>query len=913
MGQIQSSVGLVTGIAIEDTVNQLMDINAIPRNNLQSRTELLQQEQTAVTELMTLVVGVQLTTDRLGQSSLFNATKAESSNTSALTVNSSGSPAAGNYSFIPVRQAQSQQLSSSLFASQDQTLSSGEVVIHTGGFLDESANLDTLNGGQGVDRGFIRITDRSGISESIDLRFAQSANDVVDAINGADNLRVVASLEGDHFVLTDISGSTTNNLTIEEIGGGTTAADLGFSGVSVASSTATGASVQSLVSATPISSLRDGRGLDFPATGDALQFSLQDGSTVSFSTTLNSNTASLGQLIDEINTAGAGSIEARISADGKSIELEDLTSGGNTFSVSSPTGDLAEQLGLDNTSVGGVVTGDKLIAGLNDVLLSSLNGGEGLGTLGQITITDRSGASDTIDLAGTETIQDVLDAINASTADVSASLNASKTGILLTDTTGSTASDLIIADADASNSATALNIEGSFAQTDVDSSSLNLQFVTRNTKLADFNQGQGVPASTINFTDSNGATASLNLVSKAPETIGEVIDEINSLGLGISASINDAGDGIVIEDTAGGTGTLSIEDTSTGTAAAALGIAGEASAITIGGSAATGIDGSQTIRIATTATTSVSDLATAINALDDGPISASILNLNSAGGVRLLLNSNATGRAGRVTIDSDVGVGFTETAAARDALLAFGASESSGGVLVSSSDNSFTGLVDGLNFEVTGASTSPVTVTVSDNSEAITGQIETFVDQFNKLRDRLDELTVFDSTTQSVGLLFGKNSALRIDIAYSGLFSRAIRGAGDIGSLGQLGIRLTEQGKLSFDRTKFDAEYSQNSAAVEEFFTTETSGFAARAKTVADSLAGVDGGALLTRSTTLSTQIDQNNSRIASLDLRLSKQRTRLLTQFYNMETTIARLQQNLTALNPLQVIPPLSSAGSSG
>lgn len=909
MGQIQSSIGLVTGIAIEDTVNQLMDVNSIPRNNLFSRTELLQQEQTAVTELMTLVVGVELTTNRLGQASLFNVTKAESSNTNVLSVQSSGSPAPGNYSFVPVRQAQSQQLSSSLFASQDQTLSAGEVVIHTGGFLDESANLDTLNGGQGIDRGYIRITDRSGASKSIDLRFAQTANDVVDAINATDDLRVVASIEGDHFVLTDVSGATTNNLSVEEVGNSTTAADLGFSGVSVAANSATGTSLQSLVDATPISSLRDGRGLDFPTSGDALQFSLQDGSSFNFSTTLDSNNASLGQLIDELNTAGAGNIEARVSSDGKSIEIADLTSGGNTFAVSSPSGSLAEQLGLDNSPVSGVITGDKLIAGLNDVLLSSLNGGSGLGTLGQVTITDRSGASDTIDLSSAETLQDVIETINASSAGVTASLNSTKTGIEIVDTTGSTASNLILANADGTNSATALQIEGSFAQSSVDSESLNLQFVTRNTKLSDFNQGQGVVLNTINFTDSRGVTAALNLLSKGPQTIGEVIDEINDLSLSITASLNDTGDGIVIEDTGNGSGKLTIEDVGTGTAAAVLGIAGEGSAITVNGASATGIDGSQTIRIATTAETSVSDLATAINELSNSPVSASILNLNSSGGVRLLLNSNATGIAGRVAIDSDVGVGFTETAAAADALLAFGASEASGGVLVSSSDNNFSDIVDGLEFTVNGASTSPVTVTVTENGDAVTEQIETFVEQFNKLRDRLDELTAFDSTTQTVGLLFGKNSSLRVDVAYSGLFSRAIRNAGDISSLGQLGIRLNEQGKLTFDKTKFTAEYSQNSAAVQEFFTKEDTGFSARAKTVADSLAGVETGALLNRSTTLSNQIDQNNSRIANLDVRLSKQRTRLLTQFYNMETSIARLQQNLSALNQLQVIPPLSSA----
>jgi flagellar hook-associated protein 2 len=84
-------------------------------------------------------------------------------------------------------------------------------------------------------------------------------------------------------------------------------------------------------------------------------------------------------------------------------------------------------------------------------------------------------------------------------------------------------------------------------------------------------------------------------------------------------------------------------------------------------------------------------------------------------------------------------------------------------------------------------------------------------------------------------------------------------------------------------------------------------GFSAKARQVADSLAAVGTGALLNRTSTLNNQIEQNNERVASMDLRLDRQRNRLLKQFYDMELTIARLQQNLSALNQLQVIPPIS------
>ncbi len=119
---------------------------------------------------------------------------------------------------------------------------------------------------------------------------------------------------------------------------------------------------------------------------------------------------------------------------------------------------------------------------------------------------------------------------------------------------------------------------------------------------------------------------------------------------------------------------------------------------------------------------------------------------------------------------------------------------------------------------------------------------------------------------------------------------------------------MNDTGKLEFDQDKFAARLAQDPSAVQEFFTNESSGFAAKAKSVADGLAGIESGALLSRSNALQTQIEQNVNRLGAFDIRLDKQRTRLLTQFYNMETAIAKLQTNLTALNQLQIIPPLGS-----
>jgi flagellar hook-associated protein 2 len=905
MAGIQSSNGIITGIDIQGTVTQLLNLAAQPRTRLADATKQLQNQQVALTSLTALVVGVQLTTDRLGQAGLFTSSTATSSNSTALKVTVTGTPIAGSHTFVPVRQASAQQLTSALLGSKDELVGAGEVVIHQGGFLDDSANLDSLNGGAGVARGSIRITDRSGASETVDLRFAQTINDVVDAINKTDGLRVVASVSGDRLKLTDTSsGSAT--LSVSEVSGGTTATDLGLSAISTTAATATGTSIQSLSNRTSLSALLDKRGLALPATGAALKFDLKDGTSVEFTSTLNPNTATLGDLLSAINTAGNGKLTASISSDGKTIAFTDTTAGSNNFAISNPNGSLAKALGIEQSVSGSTITSERLVAGLNDVLLSSLNGGKGLGALGKLTLTDRANVSATVDLTSAKTLGEVIDVINQAGNGVRAQLNRSRTGIEIVDTTGSTTNQLAVTNfADSTNTATKLQIAKSVSADSINSGSLNRQWVSENTLLADWNKGKGVSFGSIRITDSAGVESAVNFKQIVPKTVGDVLKAINDLAVGVEAKINETGDGILLVDTAGGTSQLKVLDVGTGKSAQQLGIAGTAKDLTVNSVAVSGIDGTQTLRIDTTETTTVTQLTEQLNALA-GPVNASLLSFGNSG-VRLVLNGTQTGAIGRVALDSTLNLGFSETVTAKDALLAYGASDSTGGVLVSSSTNEFDNIVSGVKLEVLASATTSVTVGVSKSSEGIAKQLKTVVEQYNKVRDKIKSDASYDSTTKTAGILFGTSSVLRVDLAFGKLFSGQIQGAGSIKSITQLGVRLNDQGRLEFDETKLNAALESDPAAVQEFFTKEKTGFSAKAKDVADTLAGVKNGALLSRSQALQAKIDQNNSRIDSFTTRLDKQRTRLLNQFYNLETAISKIRNNLTAINSISSVTATS------
>jgi flagellar capping protein FliD len=100
-------------------------------------------------------------------------------------------------------------------------------------------------------------------------------------------------------------------------------------------------------------------------------------------------------------------------------------------------------------------------------------------------------------------------------------------------------------------------------------------------------------------------------------------------------------------------------------------------------------------------------------------------------------------------------------------------------------------------------------------------------------------------------------------------------------------------------------------AAVEQLFTDSTRGIAAKLKSTIDQLAGEDSSLLESRAKSLADVIKTNNDRITFMDERLTRQRERLLLMFAQLESTIAAMQQNLTALAGLQIIPPLTSTSS--
>jgi len=901
MGRISTSVGLISGLPIEDIVNQLIAVESRPRDLAEAQVANLTDRKTALLAISAQILTLQFSGSKLSDKSIIAARTATSSAPTLLSATVAAGAPLGSYQFVPVRQVQNQQYLSNGFSSADSLVGAGTVTVKLGGFLDRSAAFESLNGGLGVQRGSIRITDRSGASAVIDLKTARTIGDVLDAINGSDGVAVIASAVGDSLVLTDNTGLTASDLKVDEVGVGTTAADLGLLG-SVASNTLTGNDIVYLSGALDLDFLNDGNGLRSRAGIDDFRIAKKDGTTVD----VNVSTAeTLQDVVDLINNDAENNGDLVASLSGDSIVLTDSFVSPVPLTVTAINGsNSAYDLGIVGSEQGGgVLTGTRIHAGLNTVLLNSLDGGfsTGIGdtqfTGGLLDLTG-SGGSTTIDLSAAETLHDVISGINGAGVGLTAQLNAAGNGITITDA----ASGAITISDQTGNTAAFLGITAAAAASPVESGDRNLRYINEHTSLDRLNGGDGLRRGVITITDSSGAISDVDLTDTAITTVGDVIDRLNLSGIGVSARINDTGDGILLEDIAAGGGELIVADKDSTTAAELrlLGSDGLSGRIDGAYRYTVTFDGTDTL---TTAVTKIAN--------SGAPIAAGVLN--DGGTVNpfsLFVSATRSGELGRVLIDPGAtNLQLTKLVEGTDALLGLGTTlNGAPQKLVSSRSNAFFDVLPDLSIDILGTSTSPVTVSVTRDDAVVTDAVQEFVDNFNKTADAISDATSFNPDTSERAVLQADRTASALSRTLFDLGAHSFGNSGDsIRLLSDIGVKL-KNGQLTFDSSVLQEKLANEPTAVEQFFDTANVGLAERLDTVLDAITDSIDGTIAQRATVLDEQITDLNERVDRLNLQLESRRQRLLQQFLLTEQILAQLQTQQDALSRIAPLPQVGS-----
>ena len=813
MGRITSGVGLVSGINSRDIIDQLIAVEGRPRRLLEARIEQANTRKTALNDIQAKLTTLRVRGATLKRPSSFRDAAATSSDDKIVTATASAGAASGSYDIRVARLVTSQQSVSRGFADASTTrVGAGQLTLEIGGGdLSQTNLLDELNGGRGVQRGSFRITDRAGKSSVVNIADAVSLDDVVKKINNSLDVNVRATIDGDKLKITDKTGLSVGALKIENVGTDTVAGDLGITGAAVGD-TITGTTIRTIGNSTSLSTLNDGLGVSRSKIAPDIRIVARDGS----STDVELGTGgSLGDIVKAINTAGTNKFSASVDPSGKGLLITDLTGGGGALSVSSINDSKsAEDLGLTGLSAGNTLTGNALVADLGTTLLRTLNGGRGI-TLGTISIANRNGVSTTYDFSGATDVQDILDTVNAANSGVTARLKSGGgNGIELIDTTGG-AGNLVVSDL-SGTIANDLGIAGSFGTqlSGVRGANLQRKWIGENTALKDLNGGKGIPAGSIKLTNSAGEVATFNLGATTITSVGDVLRTINGrTSFGVTARINDNGDGIELVDTKAGAGKLRVDESGSSTARG-LNLLGTA--------ATTTINGSFEKTVAIDATDTLTDVQTKINDASWG-LSASIINDGtSANSFRLNLTTLSSGRAGRVVFDDGaIDLGTRTLVESQDAVVLIGDTNSAGGkpLVVTASSNSINGAIRGVNIQLNGVSNSSTRLNIAQDVSSVAETIKGYVTTFNELNVSIKDYTKFDTTTNERGVLLGDSAVAGVQTQIFGTFTSILSQSGRYRTAFDVGIRVGANSQLEFDEDKFRAAFAADPAAVTQLFT----------------------------------------------------------------------------------------------
>lgn len=806
MGTITTGVGLISGLNSKDIIDQLMQIESRKKTLVQARVDAITVQKTAYTDITAQLTGLRISAQTFAKPSFFTSSQANSSNEDVLTATASKGAAVGSYQFQVARLVQSQQMVSKGYADFDTApVGAGTLTVELGGGeVTQENRLSDLRGGQGVSRGQIRITDRSGKSAIVDTTDAVSLDDLVKKINNTYDINVQASVVNDRLTLTDRTGSILNDLTVQDIGTTTTAADLGIA-TNSNTGAITGGLLQFVGRDTRLATLNDGNGVANKAGTD---FHIAFGNGTSTDIDIGSS-VTIGDVIDKINTAAAGRATASVSGSGNNIQIVDAN---GTITITAINGSTtASDLGILKAGTGNTLAGDQIVSSLGTVMLKTLKGGAGV-TLGTINVTNRSGTATAINLSTTKTVKDVLDTINAANAGVKAEINSAGNGIQLTDTSGGTG-NVVIADTTGTGAAQ-LGIAGTFTpdQTIVKGANLQRKWVSGSTSLATYNGGKGIATGKFEVTAGDGTTKIISIDSTTDLQMNDVIGKINAAFAGkVVASVNTNGDGLLLTDASGGAGKMSVKDDG-GTTASDLGIDGTATATTI--------DGTREKTITITATDTLTNVQTKINTLGYG-VSAQIINDGTgAAPYRLSLNTTNSGMAGRVTFDSGATKLDTRTLVkAQDAAVFVGSSDAAQPLLITASRNQISGVIKGVNIDLHGISKEPVTINVTRDIGDVGEQLGKFVEAFNGLNSKIKEYQKFDTDTLERGPLLGDSATDQVSVELFSMISTVVPEGGKFRILADVGFTVDQDGNLQFDQDKFNTAYSQDPSAVEKLFT----------------------------------------------------------------------------------------------
>lgn len=304
---------------------------------------------------------------------------------------------------------------------------------------------------------------------------------------------------------------------------------------------------------------------------------------------------------------------------------------------------------------------------------------------------------------------------------------------------------------------------------------------------------------------------------------------------------------------------------------------------------------------------SLAAIRDAINDATDNPgILATIVNADD--GARLILTADETGSANQIAASVSGGDGWLgwiaydplsgsnpmiEIDAAQDATILID------GFTVTSSSNSISDAIDGLDIDLLAAEVGTTTrVDIDFDQSAANASLTAFVNAYNALASTIDQVTSFDSESGVAGALLGDSIVRDIESALRRELSNVV---GDplqdpFTMLVEIGVTTNLNGNLELDSARATEAIETDFDAVGRLFADADNGIAVRLEAVISTMLEST-GTISQREERLNDRLQDLTEQRERLDDRMLQVEDRLFAQFSALDTLLAQFQSTSSFL----------------
>lgn len=317
------------------------------------------------------------------------------------------------------------------------------------------------------------------------------------------------------------------------------------------------------------------------------------------------------------------------------------------------------------------------------------------------------------------------------------------------------------------------------------------------------------------------------------------------------------------------------------------------------------------------------EIAAQVNEKSNGKIKADVVfEGGSSGGYRLTFTSGLEGEDGAFTVQETTGFGSLKDMIVGMngpkqpdnsglLVLAQNAELEINGLVVERSSNKITDIIPGVTIQLTGeAKNKEVKITVGTDLEASSKKMQDFVDAYNDVVDFVNEQSKVEvsqgdtgkDTTVKANALAGDSTLRSVRNRIRSFLSATVETGNEaVTMLSQIGIDADRDGRLKFDKSKFEDAVSEDPVAVTKIFSHPTSGMGTRLTDTIETFTDSVDGLIKSRTDGIGRVNKDIDRQIERLERRIGSFEDNLTRRYANLEQLIGSMESQRGALLSLQ------------